>query len=185
MVGSEENLIEVEDEELKLLNEMWKMKENEYIEGIDTAPEEAYLSGAYFSEIYTGDIDNDGINEIYAKKLEQLGLYLWRNNLLYRTNELFEYGKYEGKFGLQYYIIDNEEWMDFDLICGLNVWNKGFIPQMFWIEKDLNNILSASQEEVHLQYDMLYDYEGVERGYNKRIYIDVNLLSGDVRIRKA
>ena len=32
------------------------------------------------------------------------------------------------------------------------------------------NILSASQEEVHLQYDMLYDYEGVERGYSKRIY---------------
>lgn len=108
----------------------------------------AGYSGAYICRC---DIDNDGENELYAKAKDDLNLKMMTGNgwHAFMTGELYGGGRHEGKYGLNYTMIQNGERTDFKEICGLDIWDGEETPQMFWVDKkECGNITYIQYEDT-------------------------------------
>ena len=111
----------------------------------------AGYSGAY---ICCCDIDNDGENELYAKAKDDLNLKMMAGNgwHAFMTGELYGGGRHEGKYGLNYTMVQNGERTDFKEICGLDIWDGEETPQMFWVDK------KESGNITYIQYEDTEDW---------------------------
>ncbi len=132
--GEAEEHLKEEAEELELLEKLGKEQSEDYKEKYEKDRKLQFLSAGFRSSItskYHSDLDNDGEEEIYGKAdAEILGMMTEGSKYYYRTGEFLG----EGKQGLDYILVDGENWVDFETLCGLKIWSGKWIPQIFWVE---------------------------------------------------
>ena len=99
----------------------------------------------YSAYYFEGDIDNDGMAEVYARQrgqammeAENMGTedspwHHWSREIIYGDGK--PHGSHEGKNRLFYYMESSGEETDFGRMCGLDLWEGGLVPQWFWLEK--------------------------------------------------
>ena len=83
--------------------------------------EMVYGFWALNEQMFQSDINNDGEMEMYVKKV----VHRYPN----------DYGE------LSYYLESGGQVVDFENMCGLDIWGQGLVPKMFWVEEvDERNI---------------------------------------------
>lgn len=166
--GSAETLLDEDSDDYMQLKEISQEEKLEYAIRFQ---ELAGGNGMYFSPAIGSsasimcrcDIDNDGEDEMYVKVRGELNMTSWvgYNWHAIMTNELYGNGKHEGKYGLKYTMVKKGERIDFEKICGLDIWNSENTPQMFWVDK------SGNENITYLQYeDIRYGGGGKIEAYD-------------------
>lgn len=166
---SAEKQVEEDSEEYDLLSKLGEEEKEEYEKKYEKTMPLSFGSAALTRGarvMYHSDIDNDGEEEIYAKAHDLLGIFTDRSFYLYRTGELYQEGKYEGKWGLNYLLANNGERTDLKTLCGLDIWSKGYIPQMFFVGKvGKENITFIQYYDNHYLIALIEGYRIRERSY--------------------
>lgn len=131
-------------------------------------------------QIFQGDINNDGEIETYIKTENALGLTyydFWTRSMLIQITE--DYGDHTGKAnGLRYYMESCGKAVDFENMCGLDIWSFRLTPRMFWVDEvnGRNIIFYICQGTNKWEYEIIgYDIE-VDK------YIEVLRIGGHVNV---
>lgn len=118
-------------------------------------------------QIFRCDINNDGKEEIYIKKVDRPTAISWSDEQRKYSYVFLDSGENYGKHAdevnvLQYYMESGGEAIDFENMCGLDIWNRDLAPRMFWVEKvgDRNITLVFYQGENRWEFEIVgYDIE--------------------------
>ena len=123
------------------------------------------------------DINNDGTEEEYIKSRNLVGISqhgTWwdgRQDSPWPTGRM--YGRHEGKKGLLVCMESKGEETDFYEMCGLDIWNRELIPQMFWVDKaggkNVTYILYKDEEKMKAEIEG-YEINGTE--YRKILTVE-------------
>lgn len=154
--GTAETHLEKESDESDLLKGITWEKEREYKQKYfePAGRRNIYYNSAdeyAVSRIWRSDIDNDGLEEVYAKAVCSLNLVMQAGNYFYPflTGELYGDGRHEGREGLEYTIAKNGEGEDLESLCGLDIWAGEDTPQMFWVDRcGAENIIFILYKEL-------------------------------------
>ncbi len=117
---------------------------------------------------FQSDLDQDGEMELYAKETSYLGVEVYNSvsSYSYRTGEL--YGKYEGKRGLQYAMVKNGKLINFESLCGLELWTEEYMPSMFWVEEEKGEVITyVKYYDEYYKKSLIEGYEIREGSYEK------------------
>lgn len=127
-------------------------------------------------QVFSSDINNDGVEEEYIKSSGTLGLTRdWKESggreIPVKTGRI--YGRHEGKQGLLMFMESGGKETDFFLMCGLDIWNKDLTPSMFWVDeaggKHITYILYHDEKRMDFQIEG-YEINGGE--YHKVLEVE-------------
>lgn len=151
----------------ELFNKKYREEQRPYIEKYgDTLLK---FLGWGFTDVFESDMNNNGVRERYIKKLENLFFYEegipamgLSIGLPFMTGEY--YGSHEGRMGLWYCIEESGEEMDFQSMCGLDIWEGEMTPKFFWVDEtergNITCIIFQDGEAFEQRVDGYYIQDG-------------------------
>ena len=166
--GSEEHLLLKELEVEANRKENWKWKDR-YEETYERSCffTSGYAVGSSAQMVFQSDLDQDGEMELYAKKVLPFNIKV-NGNYYYKTGELYENGKYEGKTGLKYALLKDGNLTNFESLCGLDLWSEDYMPYMFWVEGEEGEVITyVKYYDEYYKKSLLEGYRIKEGSYEK------------------
>ena len=122
---------------------------------------------------FAGDIDNDGMPEVYARWTGPETEYLPDKSTGGNGPELV-LSHWGGSHGVRtrlfYYMGTSGGETDFRQMCGLDLWEGGLVPQWFWLKKTYTGNVTCVARQDKNGHEMRVDGYLIRYGTYKRVF---------------